>query len=109
MTTTETITVPTEFPPITLDVSVCDQRRGYRVTFEGPRAEAMALAFMAVRTGPAEDYPYGNHAFHEVEEAPVDAQYRRLLAELRPLCEHHLSAFLCYGPGHYPTDAQLGY
>ena len=34
---------------IILEAHICDQRRSYRVTFEGPQAENMALSFINIR------------------------------------------------------------
>lgn len=34
---------------ITLEAHICDQRRSYRVTFEGPQAEIMAMLFIDAR------------------------------------------------------------
>lgn len=82
---------------IVLEVAVCDQRRSYRVTFEGPQAEDMALSFIEGRSK--------THAFHEVEESPFNIEkYERLYGLLYPSCEHGLSLSNCYGPQHYYFD-----
>lgn len=113
---------------IRLDVHVCDQRRSYLVTFEGARAEDMALAFMATRRSThaiGEDIitervwvscPYGGDGGHyEYQALPMDDQphlidagrYPRLYAALYPTCEHGMSESGCYGPSHYVRDDEL--
>jgi hypothetical protein len=82
---------------ITLEMHICDQRRSYLVTFEGPNAEAWALRYIEARGS--------THAVHEVEDKPFDVdKYPTLYDLLYPTCEHGLSAWLCEGPQHYPYD-----
>lgn len=82
---------------ITLRVDICDQRRGYLVIFEGPKAEDMALAFIASRDN--------NHVFSEVRDQPLfPALCPRLADVLYPTCPHGLSLDLCEGPQHYGYD-----
>lgn len=83
---------------IALEIHICDQRRSYLVTFEGPRAEDRALAFIDAR--------WTTHAVHEIEDTPIDERYGRLLDQLYPTCEHGLSASNCYGPQHYYFDEE---
>lgn len=84
---------------IVLDMGICDQRRGYRVTFEGLAAEDMALAFVQVR--------WSTHAVSEAEDAPFDYEaFPRLYDLLYPTCEHGLSLSNCYGPQHYYFDQE---
>lgn len=90
--------------PITLEVAVCDQRRSYLAVFAN---EDQAMTFVAARMPGGKRYEgaYGNHAFFEVEEAPIDFDLApRLYDFLNPTCEHGLSAHLCAGPQHYPYD-----
>lgn len=86
-------------PTVVLDIHVCAQRRTFRVTFEGPNAEAMAIAFCTVRES--------THAVWEVDTAPIDYSLFPLLSDyLHPTCEHGLSASNCYGPQHYYFDEE---
>lgn len=88
---------------ITLDVHICNQRRAYRVTFApGPKAEALAVAFIEKRSA--------THAFSEAEDAPFSYnEYPRLTECLYPTCEHGLSASLCSGPNHYGEPGDPGF
>lgn len=92
--------------PIALDVSVCDQRRGYRAYFSD---EDQALAFIADRSQGGRFYPqdgrgYGNHDFHEVEDLPINEAFGRLIDRLYPQCSHGMDKRSCYGPQHYYYD-----
>lgn len=84
---------------ITLDVTGRDL--GYRVVFEGPDAEAWALAYMAARP---------SLHFDEAPEAPNHLPAFPGLAEaLYPVCHHGLSLDLCmdpYGQEHFGTRDQ---
>jgi hypothetical protein len=87
----------TESPSITLDIHICAERRGYRVTWEGRNIEARVIAFLDSRRS--------THAFHEVEDAWVNGWiYPELFDYMYPQCEHGMLLTLCYGPGHYPPD-----
>lgn len=71
----------------------------WTVRFEGPDAEAWALAYVTAR--------WSTHAVYELPEEPFSYQAYPLLADkLYPLCEHGLSADLCEGPDHYMTRDQ---
>lgn len=111
---------------IALEAHNCKARHSYKVIFEGPNAEDMALAFIDARMA--------THAFGEwleYESVPrvdewsgefvgmvdviSDDQpnlvngniYPRLYERLHPTCEHGLSADLCYGPAHYASDFEI--
>lgn len=83
---------------ITLDLWGPEQQ-SYRVVFEGPQAQARALAYRAARTS--------THHFAEPADAPFSGRaYPELDAALYPLCHHGLSADLCMDPigdHHYGT------
>jgi hypothetical protein len=57
-----------------------------------------------VQESPTDGRGYGNHAWFELEDAPIDQRYGRLLDFLYPQCEHGLSLQNCYGPQHYHLD-----
>lgn len=85
---------------VTLETHVCAARHSYKVTFEGPEAEATALAFIDGRSS--------THAFAELDDKPLDYEQFPLLYEvLYPTCEHGMSLDLCYGPAHYATDEEI--
>ncbi len=82
---------------ITLLATHCENSVIYRVTFEGPRAEDVALAYMSDRGW--------THAFDVDDTAPVDPRHTRVVRKLMPeSCPHGLSMWLCEGPSHYPPD-----
>lgn len=85
-------------PDIVLEMHICDQRRSYRVTFTGPRAEEFALAYVEARVT--------THAVHELDDRPVPDQYAALLEWLHPACPHGLDLANCYGPQHYYFDEE---
>lgn len=87
-----------EAPAIALEIAICDQRRSYRVTFTGPNAEDMALAFCEARKS--------THAPREIEDKLIDERYGRLIDWLYPRCPHGLSESNCYGPQHYYFDEE---
>jgi hypothetical protein len=97
---------------IALNVHICDQRRSYVVRFDGPQAEAHAVAFITKRREAKGPNGYGNHSITELEEEPIDfaALYGSNQATgplydlLYPTCPHGMSADLCYGPQHYYYD-----
>lgn len=83
---------------IALDVSSDGQ--SYRVVFEGSTAEARATAYRAARTA--------THHFTEAPDAPFShGAFPQLAADLYPICEHGMSADLCYGPQHYCSDEEI--
>lgn len=45
-------------------------------------------------------------AIQEVPGSPIHEKWVGLLNTLYPICEHGLSAHLCMGPDHYPTNEQ---
>lgn len=96
-----------EAPPpstdtITLEVRECATSSAHIAHFEGPDAEAWALAYISARSS--------THAVSELPEQPYDwATFPQLAEHLNPTCDHGLSEHNCYGPWHYPTEAQLGY
>jgi hypothetical protein len=69
----------------------------YRVTFEGPDAQAWALAYITARPG---------YYFDEIHTAPLSRRHADLHARLYPVCDHGMSADLCEGPDHYMTRDQ---
>lgn len=84
-----------------ITLEACNVKIGhfYRVTFEGPDAERMALAYL--------DTYSATHAIDEINDEALWIDYDRYTAlynALHPLCEHMLSLSLCAGPGHYPMD-----
>lgn len=91
-------TQPTQPNVIHLDAHVCATRHNYRVIFEGPHAETMALVYLRLRGR--------THAFHEVDDHLIDPdRYPRLFERLYPTCPHGLSEWLCEHPiNHYPPD-----
>ncbi|GAA3473870.1 hypothetical protein [Nonomuraea roseola] len=75
---------------IWLDVHVCELRRSFLVGFA---TEDQALNFMERK---------GSYcAFHQIDQAPIRAEYGRILEVLYPTCVHGLSEWLCEGPSHY--------
>lgn len=87
---------------IVLEAHICTERRSYPVVFAaGPKAEQLALSFIAKRIH--------NHVICEwdAQEFPLDPeQYPALYDVLHPICEHGLSAHLCMGPQHWMSDEQ---
>lgn len=85
---------------IKLEIHKCQARASYIVIFEGELGseEDRALAFLAKRTS--------THAFHEIESAPIEPRYGRLIDFLYPTCEHGLSLSNCFGPQHYYYDEE---
>jgi hypothetical protein len=111
---------------IVLEAHICDQRRSYKVTFEGPTAESMAIAFMDARSSTHsisewvvyESVPRCDEwtgEFLGMVDIPAPDQpylingnvYPTLHERLHPTCEHGLSADLCYGPSHWASDAEI--
>lgn len=97
---------------IRVEIHICDERRSYFVTFEGPDADDRAVAFMEDRMpgGAYATGTYGNHAFF-IDEVPdpdglVYGNFPKVIDFLYPTCEHGLSASLCMGPQHYPSYEQ---
>ena len=92
---------PLLHPPITLEIHICDQRRSYLVTFEGPDAQRMAIEFVKTRSA--------THAIWELQDQPdrwIDHRHGELLELLYPTCPHGLSESNCYGPQHYYFDEE---
>jgi hypothetical protein len=85
---------------IALDIHICDQRRSYKVKFEGdgPVVEARALEFVQAR--------WSTHAIHELAAEPIPPEYGQLFDLLYPTCEHGLDLSNCYGPQHYYFDEE---
>lgn len=111
---------------IVLEAHICDQRRSYKVSFDGPNAESMALAFMDARssTHAISEFlvfeerwicaPHGGDEFYRQDvlanEQPfvVDGnRYPRLYSKLYPTCDHGMSASNCYGPQHFTSDEEI--
>jgi hypothetical protein len=101
-------------PALVLDVHVCAARRSYTATFTGPRADALAVAFIEERSS--------THAFAFVlcdgcsrdgrcdgtgQCAPgvLDA-FPATFATLYPTCEHGMGGRLCMGPDHFMSAEQ---
>lgn len=83
-----------------------------RVTFEGPDAEAHALAFLDRHgydvTGRL-DFIWDLPVDETSDPADVDVffdAFPQLVARRFPTCEHGMDAGLCMGPQHYPTADQ---
>lgn len=87
---------------ITLDVHRCEDGQTWRVVFEGPDAQARALAYRAARTA--------THNFNEAGDAPFSYEtFPELATTLYPQCHHGMSAELCmdpYGEHHFGTCEQ---
>jgi hypothetical protein len=82
------------------------------VTFEGPDAEAHALAYITRNSYPqrlALDFIWDLPVNEESDAAEVDAffdAFPGIVARRFPTCEHGMDATRCYGPGHYPDAEQ---
>jgi hypothetical protein len=84
---------------VTLELHHCRNRQSHLVTFEGPDAEAWAVAYLSSRLS--------THAVHELRTRPFSYQRFPKLAELLyPTCGHGMSADLCEGPEHWMTRDQ---
>jgi len=88
---------------ITLEASNVTIGTWFRVTFEGERAEENAIAYISERSQ--------THAINEPYNADVDMieyidgdHYPMLYDLLYPVCEHGMSAHLCYGEDHYGSE-----
>lgn len=95
---------------ITLEAHNCANRHTYLVHFEGPDAEAWALAWAAERSATHTV----SHPLDPETDEPMDFDidtFPLLWDYLHPLCEHRLSAYLCYGPEHYcrPDEVAAGW
>lgn len=87
---------------IMLDVHVCATYVGSKLysghTFTATFAhESQAVEYIGRKSSTC--------AFYTRDDSPIDG-YAKLMDTLYPTCEHGLSASLCMGPGHYPTDEQ---
>ena len=85
----------------TLHIHICDQRRGYNVTFA---TEDQAIAFLAPRQSTHTWWELGAEDHSPVRSVPVT--WTKLLDFLYPTCEHGLSLDLCHGPTHYMSAAE---
>lgn len=86
---------------IVLDAHYYTQGVSYRVIFEGPDAEAWALAYIAARP-----HIYFDSATHRPWSAST---FPALHDALHPTCHHGLAADLCmdpYGDYHFGTRDQ---
>lgn len=111
---------------IILESHNCKQRFSYKVTFEGPGAEDMALKFIEDRSSthavsewieytdvPAFDEWTGDEVgtrcvVNEQQPHMIEFdKYPRLYKKLNPTCEHGMSAWSCYGPAHDVTESEL--
>lgn len=96
--------------PLTIEVHVCDERRSFIVSFDGPaaHAEATALRYMDHLNEQAKHagYTWGNYAFHlDESNPPSPEQFPKLYDRLFPLCGHGMSLDLCEDPiNHYGRD-----
>lgn len=83
--------IPDSTDTITLLVSDCDRNpASYTVSFEGPDAQAWALAYMDARPG---------HHFTEEHLAPFDYEtFPAMAARLHPHCHHGMALDLCMDP-----------
>ncbi len=85
----------------TLLIHVCQARRAYRATFSTAQ---QAISFLEARKS--------THNFEEIRGlhgeglGSIPAEWTDLLEYVYPTCEHGMSADLCYGPGHYMSNAQ---
>lgn len=80
----------------TLEIHICDERRGYRATFSD---EDQAIAFLERKHD-------RNHTWWELNDQPLPRTWEKLLAYLYPTCHHGMSADLCMdpiGPHHFGT------
>lgn len=82
---------------IVLEAHHCENGTTYRVTFQGPDAEAAAIDYIQRRVD--------THAIQELEDKPL-RDYPSLRRTLYPLCDHGMSLDLCEGPFHYPSADQ---
>lgn len=81
-----------------LMIHICDQRRGYKVTFS---TEEQAITFLTPKTSTHTWWEIG--AGDHTGTGSVPATWTELLDFLYPICEHGLSLDLCNGPNHYMT------
>lgn len=77
-------------------VSNTELQTNFTVVFS---TEDQALAYF--------ERKHTTHILTENEDAPMPDSWTRMNDKLYPTCEHGLSAWLCAGPEHYPTDQQL--
>jgi hypothetical protein len=93
--------VPT-MATVTLGFTSCETNASYTVRFEGPDAEAWALAYIDARKA--------THVVFELAEQPFDGTvFEALERRLYPQCHHGMSADLCmdpYGDNHFGTREQ---
>jgi hypothetical protein len=115
-TTTTTAPAPsTTHAPIALEVFSVDQHKVYPIIFPN---EAVALAWCDAHPWSVDGVRSNTYLVGEwtpergEDEIPGVVQVNQrdhpiLTERLYPICEHGMSAQLCAGPMHYPTDAQL--
>jgi hypothetical protein len=101
MTTLTTTAPATTAGSITLELHHCNNRATYLVTWEGPDAEARAIAYVAARGA--------THAFAEVDDSPLPDTCTTLLDALYPTCEHGMSDANCSGPNHFAEPGDPGW
>lgn len=80
---------------ICFEVMACDGSSCWEVVFEGPDAEARALAYWEAHSS--------GFALHEVISRPFSyAAFPRMAAKVHPICHHGMSEDLCMDPiGEY--------
>jgi hypothetical protein len=85
----------TQFVTVQIMLHICQDRRGYRVTWSGRPQDVTSrvIAFLDARKS--------THAWDVLE---LPAGLDTLTEWLYPLCEHGMSLDLCAGPQHYPYD-----
>jgi hypothetical protein len=93
---------------LTIDVRACDGSWFTSVTFHGDTETASrnAIAFLERKDAQHRRHDgLGQIVWDLATGEPSDD----LAAFLWPSCEHGMSAQLCAGPGHYPSDDQIGH
>lgn len=85
---------------IVLEAHICNQRRSYKVIFA---TDDQAASFISKRTA--------THVVREWDGENTNTDWNDFpltYDALYPTCEHGMSASLCAGPNHYPSDDQMG-
>lgn len=87
---------------ICFEVMACDGSSCWEVVFEGPDAEARALAYWEAHSS--------SFALHEVISRPFSyTTFPRMAAKVNPICHHGMSAHPCMDPvgeHHFGTRDQ---